>query len=125
MHYCLNKIELSQLINLKFKNQRLSDENIKIVIGNSENWQDELGCITYLFSMILERNKDAYKECIDLINLYFELPDQMFIRIESFNFEFIDFMIRNKRSDILTLEEELIELDNRKCEYEFKKTIRY
>lgn len=125
MHYCLNREELRQLIEFKFSSKEISTDELQIRIGNAESWQDELGALTYLFSLVLERKVHAGEECAGLIGLLYQLVEDMYLYIQECDSTFIDYMLRNVRRASLTLEEELVELQNGMSEYKYAQTLRY
>ena len=95
------------------------------MIENAENWQDELGCLTYLFAMVLEGKGKDGGDCQRLIDLLYQLAERMYIYIQEFDLDFVEFMLRNVRSAGLSLEEELIDLQNRLREFRYEYALRY
>lgn len=122
MHYCLTKEELTKLIDLKanFING-LSSEDwlLSLWVDNAENWQDELTGLSYFLSQILEVKLKQGVDCQNLITLIHELPDQMWVRLQQFDIEFVRYMLAQVRSSGLSLEENLIEIQNSLGEYKY------
>lgn len=125
MHYCLNKEELRQLIELKANNVDIEDRSLQIWVENAENWQDELGALSYFFSHILERKYRFGENCQNLIEIFYHLEETMFFRLQEFDWKFIEYMLKHLRGDSISLEEELIELQNNISEYKYEQTLRY
>lgn len=125
MHHCLSKDELRQLLNLKADNLAIETDELRIRIELADNWQDELGALTYLFSHILERRAKGGLDCAGLIKMFYELPEVMSLHIQEFDSDFVEYMLRNIRDKSLTLEEELVGLQNRLREYDYERTLRY
>jgi len=125
MHYCLNKEELRQLIELKANNVNIEDRNLQIRVENAENWQDELGALSYFFSHILERKHKCGENCQNLIKTFYHLEEMMFFRLQEFDWKFIEYMLKNLRGNSTSLEEKLIELQNNMSEYRYEHTLRY
>jgi len=112
MNYSLDREELRQLIEYKHNNQPIDDEHLKTIIFNSECWEDELCCINYIFSKILERIVKGGRHGKGLINLLYEIEDSMFFIIQEVDYNYIEFMMRNNRIIGLSLEEDMIMLQN-------------
>jgi hypothetical protein len=121
MHYCLNKEQLRQFVDFIANDLSIDDENLRLLVENAANWQDELGCLTYLFAMILERKGKQGEDCERLIGLFYRLTEQMYVDIQEFDYRFIEELLRNIRNKELSLEEELIEIQNHISEYRFKR----
>jgi hypothetical protein len=125
MHYCLNKEELRQLIDLKVNNVNIENDNLRIWVDSSENWLDELGVFSYLFGHILEKKYKCGDDCQSLIEVFYHLEETMFLSVQEFDFKFIDYMLRNLRGTSISLEDELIELQNNLRAYKYGQTLRY
>lgn len=118
MHYCLNREELTQLIDFEYSGKEVQLDYLRLRIVNSQNWQDELGCMNYLFAQILGRKvKQKFKNCSYLIQFLNDLVDQMYVRIHDCDHSFVNYMTRYVRETDLSLEEELVKLHNYMCEY--------
>lgn len=111
------KTELDEFINFEAIGTPIVSEALKIWVESSHNWQVELGFLNYLFVQILERTKRASLNCQQYINCLYGLENTMYIRIHEFNRQFIDYMSLCIRQDTLSLEEELVQLHNKMCEY--------
>lgn len=125
MHHCLSKDELRQLLNQKAGNLAIASEELRRRIELAENWQDEVGALTYLFSHILEATAKAGRDSKSIIATFYGLPDLMSFHIQDFDLKFIEFMLANIRDRTLTLEDELIGLQNRLREHDYGRTLRY
>jgi len=123
MHHCLTKAELQDVLALKVDNIAISTEALRIWVGLADNWQDELGALTYLLSQILERRaKDGY-DCETLIRMFYALPDAMWLDIQEFDSRFIKYMLVNLRDRSKSLEDELVELQNRFRDHNYERTL--
>lgn len=125
MHYCLNKVELRQLIGYMNRSNDIDDDYLRILIDNAENWQDELCCLNYIFSIILDRMVRNGMEGYDLIKILYEIDENMFFLIQEIDHNFIDFMIKNIRNPGLSLEDELIMLQNSIGDHRYESAVRY
>ncbi len=125
MYHCLNKEELSQFIDFKSIHNPVESNDLQLWIADSHNWQVELGCLNYLFAQILERKSQDNHDCSPIINLVYDLVDQMYLRIHECNHHFVDYMLGFLRQSNLSLEEELVQLYNDMCEYRYEQYIRY
>lgn len=125
MHYCLNKQELEVLINYILLKINVDCSTLHNHIKCSENWQDELGCLSYLLSEILERNNINGTAPEQIIKLVYGLDEKMFIDIQEFDWKFIEYMVSNVRNSSLTLEDNLIDLQNGLKAFRYDRTIRF
>lgn len=125
MHHCLSKDELRQLLDLKAENLAIENDELRIRIELADNWQDEVGAHTYLFSQILERRVKDGHDCARLIQKLYALPEVMSIFIQELDSDFVEYMLANIRDRNLSLEEELVELQNRFREHDYGRTLRY
>jgi len=114
MGKCLTKDEAQKLIDLCANTYELEEEDslLWIAIENSRNWGYELTLLTYLLSKILERKKSRGENCMSLLNLAYNLQDNMWLSIQELDVRFIEYMVRSERKPMLSLEERLIELQD-------------
>jgi hypothetical protein len=122
--HCLSKGELEQLIDLLNSSSPVDDEYLSILIDDAKNWQEELGMLTYFVSQIIE-NKKASCDCIQLIDLIYKIEEQIFVKLQECDSEYIDYMLKNVCDSHLSLEEELVDIQNRLSEYNYERTLRY
>lgn len=120
MHYCLNREELSQLIEFKARGKDVEVTDLAVWIEASRNWQVELGCLSYLFAQILEKKQHSNQDRSGMICLLYDLVDEMYLRIHECDYDFITYMLRFLHDSNLSLEEQLVELHNDMCEYRYK-----
>ncbi len=125
MNYCLNTSELSQLIDFKAGGSDIEDEELRLRVDYAENWVEQLGALTYLFCHILERRANSGVDCQNLIILLYQLAEQMSIRIQECDSYFIEYMLSNLRHENLSLEEELVGLQNNLSIFAYGQTLRY
>lgn len=128
MHHCLSKEELEKLIELKANFiDKLDDEDgyLNLWIDNAENWRDELAGLSYFLSKILEIKLKKGIDCQNLIRLIHDLPDQMWLHLQQFDVEFVQYMLAHVRTSELSLEENLIELQNGLGEHQYGSAFRH
>jgi hypothetical protein len=126
MHHCLNKEELKIVI--EYKNGKIGlidDEQLRIWLEGAESWQDEVCCLNYIFSQIIDREHQRGTNCNELIELLYKLGEEMFFTIQEIDYKYISELLRNVRRIELTLEEELILLQNKIGEHQYEHVIRY
>jgi len=120
MHYCLNREELNQLIDFKAHSKEVELPDLALWIEASRNWEVELGCLNYLFAQILEKKTHEKQDCSGMIDLLYDSPEQMYLRIHECDHEFITYMLRFLREANVSLEEELVKLHSYMCEYKYE-----
>ena len=63
--------------------------------------------------------------CDELISLYYNLENLIWFRVQNFDEDFIENLLRNLTNDELDLEEELIDCQNRQREFRYARNLRY
>jgi hypothetical protein len=125
VHHCLKKEELRQVIDARRGEHLIADEVLEMRVQNAESWIDELAGLNYFMSHILERRKKVGESCDGILDTYFALDDRMDFVFQEFDFRFIDYMLRTVRDSAVSLEEELITLQNNVGEYRYDRTLRF
>ncbi len=125
MHRCLNRQELTELIALKSDDISVESDTLQSWINNAENWHFDISSLTYLLTKILERKTKEGEDCYKIINVIYDLERHMSFSIQEIDAGFVDYMLRNKRTLNISLEEDLVELQNNLTEYQYGKTLRY
>jgi len=125
MHHCLSKEELRQLLDSRNGTKEIDDELLQIWVANAESWVDEISGLNYFLSQILERKRQSGEECGPVIDLFFEMEDTMALTIQAFDLRFVDFMLRCVRDRSMSLEEELIALQNDVGDYRYDRALRF
>ena len=125
MHHCLSKYELKEIINCKLRHESISDTSIIAMLEKAESWDLSLGCMTYLFSMIMEKYINDGVDISDMVDDFYFMENSIYIIIQEFDLNFIHHLIRNVRENSLTLEEELIRLQTNIGNYNYDKTLRF
>lgn len=125
MHHCLSKQELKQLLDAKNGVQEIEDELLRIWVANAECWTDELAGLNYFLSQILERKQRSGEDCGPLIDLFFDLENQMALIPQAFDLRFVEFMLRRVRNRSMSLEEELITLQDDVGDYRYDRALRF
>ncbi len=126
MHHCLNRDELAKFIMSKTNQWKPEDEDKSLLLSieNSENWYVEISVLTYFLSKILEVNVKQNRLCSNIIEMIYELPDKMWLNIQEFSVDFVDYMLNHLRSSE-SLEDNLIELQNDISEYRYGPPVSY
>ncbi|MFA7418527.1 MAG: hypothetical protein WCZ90_02485 [Melioribacteraceae bacterium] len=125
MYQCLNKDELKQLL------LHLEDDSITLPVSieywvkNANIWQDEVGGLSYFLSFIIEQIVDQGEDPDSTINLFYELPNQLYFSIDEFGEKFIEFLIKSLPDTELSLEDNLLQTNIDMRKYDFKRALRY
>jgi hypothetical protein len=125
MHHCLTTQELRQLIDYITRHSTIDDGQLLAQIEQAMNWQLELSALAYLFSHILCGKTTDSWDCPSFIRVFYRLEEQMYFHIQECDFEFIDYMLMNLRRQSLSLEEELVDFQNRLGEHRYEHNLRY
>lgn len=125
MTYYCNKNELKELLDYYFNNDaEFSHKDFKIAVDNSLNWQDMLYTFSYLFLQLIERHKKEGGDVHRYLELFYQLENYMWFKIQDFDRDFITFIMRTIRNEALSLEDEIIEAQKLLCERRYDKIIR-
>jgi len=124
MNYCLSSSELEHLLLSQLENKTIEDSGLSALLGNAENWEGKLLCLTLSFARILERHKNSPLTA-KMIPCFYSIPDKMFMEIQECDENFIDYILSQEHPDEIDLEESLQILATRLSEYCYgKNTIR-
>jgi len=119
-HYCLNRDQIFQVIQNLIESETINDENnLSILLEMAQYWHLELISINYLLSQILERCNKQGKDSVFILNEYYGLQNNLWLNIEEYNEAFINYLMRNLRDKNLSLEEDLIQIQEKYREYEY------
>jgi hypothetical protein len=125
MTYCLSKNELEEFLDYKKDNKPITLEGLSSRIENAEQWYGDLTALSYLLSQVIERKLKHGLECDALIELFYKLPTDLWFLVQEIDERFVDYMMCNPRSHNVSLEDDLIELQNNYREFRYDRTIRY
>lgn len=103
----------------------LSDELLQILVSDAEGWTVELGALNYFFSHVLERRKRAGQACAEILDVFFDLENHMSLLTQPFDSRFIDFMLRTVRDVSISLEDDLVSLQNNVGEYRYDRALHF
>ncbi len=125
MYKCFNKQELLDLINCKLEKRVELEPTYDQLYLNAEEWRDEIGCLSYILSFIIEQKINNLENSKRVINFIYELKDKIFFTLQEIDSDFIDYLIRNLPDPELSLEDNLILIQQGYREYDYKTAIRY
>ena len=125
MNHCLAREELNEIIDHIVYGKNMVHEGLKTLFDLAYDWQDQLICLSYLLSMVLEgRSKDG-KACWEAIDVVYRLPEELCLFIQEFDMDFVGYMLGHTRNKNLSLEDDLTELQTRFSEHLYDRAIRY
>jgi hypothetical protein len=126
MPYCLDRYELEKLIKAEIEMADIEDDKLRellIRIEHAKNWADELIGFSYFLAKIFEKKLkqgktiETLKEVLDRTYL---LNESMWFEIQEFDEKFVDYVIRFERDPILSLEDDLVQLQNKLSRFEYE-----
>lgn len=124
---CINRQELYYLLELKRKKIGRSklDAEIFYKFEEAENWELQLDIINYFVAQLLER-KHKVETKLELVELIYRLHsnNELWIEIEEFDFNFIDYLMSHIRDKALNLEENIIDLKDKYTNHDYRQIIR-
>jgi hypothetical protein len=124
MPFCLDRNELEKLIKAEIENGDIEDDEfLELRIEHAKNWSDKLIGFSYFLSKIFEK-KIKQGKTIDTLNEMLDqtylLNESMWFEIQEFDEKFVDFILRFERDSILSLEDDLVQLQNKLSRFEYE-----
>jgi hypothetical protein len=124
MKSCLSQCETNQLLSCKLRNTPLTDE-IANQCASAELWEKPIGVLTYLLARILETKNIEEDEYKAYLELFYELPNHMYMEIQEIDHIFINHMTRTFRQADYSLDDELIRLYSEILDHDYSNSLRY
>lgn len=124
MPFCLDRDELEKLIKAEIENVDIEDDkSLELRIEHAKNWADQLIGFSYFLSKIFEK-KIKQGKTIETLNEMLDqtylLNESMWFEIQEFDEKFVDFILRFERDSILSLEDDLVQLQNKLSRFEYE-----
>jgi len=124
MPFCLDRNELEKLIKAEIEKGDIEDDKLlELRIEYAKDWADQLIGFSYFLSKIFEKKLkqgktiETLKEVLDQTYL---LNESMWFEIQEFDERFVDFILRFERDSILSLEDDLVQLQNKLSRFEYE-----
>ncbi|NMC63207.1 MAG: hypothetical protein GYA55_08555 [SAR324 cluster bacterium] len=124
MHNCLDRQQLADLVDYIVFGSEIDGE-LKARFSLAQDWQEQLICLAYLLSMVLEGKAKGKRDYSTTIDKIYELSTEIYLSIQEFDSDFIKYMLEHTRDKSLLLEEELVGLQARLSEHSYDRAIRY
>ena len=124
-HYCMRRDETVLFLHAEAGQTQIEDGPLGDLVDAARNWEIELSCLTYLFSMILDMDYDGDDDRRATTDLLYRQEERMSFVVQELGTDFIDCLLRNLRDPALSLEDALIDCQNRLGEHDYDKTLRY
>ena len=106
LNYCLDIKETKSFLNNHI-DKELLDEKLNLICYQSTNWDTCLSIISYFVAMSIGSLSKKRGNHQEILNRLYELPNEMFLHIQGFDSDFIDYMMSNL-NEFNSLEEMLI-----------------
>ena len=124
MSYCFDKKEASVFIESKILQSNSDLELIKKRIDNAQDWVEEIVLLSYFLAIFFERKKTLSLSYAQIFQKLNNIINEMYICLQEFDVDYLDYLLKNVRDKSLNLEEELVELQNSLSDYNYAKTLR-
>lgn len=125
MYYCLNKYELIILLNHLISGTEIKEDQLQQLIMDSQNWTCLIGVLNYTFCMVLEQNRKQQGNRSEKIHTLYNATDEMLLEIHEIDKPFINHMLNNLPQRSLSIEENLIDIQNDIGNYNYGNKVRY
>jgi hypothetical protein len=124
MPFCLDRNELEKLIKAEIENGDIEDDKfLELRIEDAKNWADQLIGFSYFLAKIFEKKLkhgktiETLKEMLDQTYL---LNESMWFEIQEFDDKFVNYILKFDRNPILSLEDDLVQLQNKLSRFEYE-----
>ncbi len=124
MSFCLSRKELEKLIAVEIEKKYDFEEDnfLSNWIENARNWSDKLIAFTYFISKIFEKRlkeRETPEELLEKLYKIWQIQDSMWLIFQEFGEDFIKYILDYERNSGLSLEDELIHLQNKLSRFEY------
>ena len=124
-NYCLSVDEIFNIL----KSRELGESNecreLALEIYEAKCWNTRIICIALFFARILERDKISVQALKRKIDVLYSMSDEFWFEMQEGNEQFVEFLLNHLRNKDDSLEDSLIEIQNRLSEHNYEKTLRY
>ena len=120
---CLPSSMLEELLRHKLGKSRRGttlSEHTADLLEKAEMWDQEIVCLSLLLARLLEKGLIANSS---ELNQIYELSNEIYFRVEEFGEGFLSFLMKHRRNEILSLEDDLIEKQELLGKYDFDKAL--
>ncbi|MFZ2808687.1 MAG: hypothetical protein WAZ60_20060 [Desulfosalsimonadaceae bacterium] len=124
-NYCLNADEVFNILKWRELGVPIECEEMALKIDGAKCWTTRIVCISLFFARILEKDKISAQALKKRIAVFYSMGDELWVEMQEGNFHFIEYLLKHLRNKDDSLEESLIEIQNRLSEYNYEKTVRY
>jgi hypothetical protein len=125
MKSCLSQQELANLLEYKMEGCIIDEESLASRIALAESWTEPIGAITYLLARITESQGTKGYDCNPIIDCFYNMVDSMYFKIQELDPNFISCLVQTLRDSANTLEEELVDLQDKILNHNYAHIIRY
>lgn len=105
---------LNEFIEYIIEKKKIENPELQSIVDNAKYWDFEIIIISYLLSKNFEirkkRNKENSEQIIDEL---FNFQNTMYVTFQEFDYDFINFMYSNIRQNEYSLEEELLNIQEK------------
>ncbi|MBU2929275.1 hypothetical protein [Winogradskyella psychrotolerans] len=116
MYHIFTPIELKEFVSvllLKHKDFEDDNEYINDLFNDSISWQRKLISFNHFLSIVIEQLEKRGIDCSNLVQSIYSQVDTCHFEIQEGDIRFLESLFKNDFGSSLTLEEELIEAQNR------------
>ncbi len=124
MPFCLKKEELEKLITAVIeKGDPAGDKSLELWIDHAVNWFDNLTGFTYFLAKLFEKKLKQGKTTeflLEELDQVYLLPESMWFVLQEFDQDFIRYLLNSERDSILSLEDDLVQVQNKLSGFEYE-----
>lgn len=124
MIYCLDSVELGELLTFYLSGVPLSSDTLIGLYQEASTWNYKLLCTTYSLSRFTARNTGNSLTRQKSVECFFALPDSLHLEIQECDDVFVECMLRRGHTPSLPLEDLLKQIALEVAEFKYEKSIR-
>jgi hypothetical protein len=125
MNYqCLSRLDLEEFLSSILDGTE-PNSVLRLLMDNCITYQGYLIGLTYFLAQLIDRRVRKNLSLEHWLENVFSIPDRMAFELQEIDVDFVDYLVRNRREKSLTLEENLIDIQNRFSAHQYGETFRF
>ncbi len=125
MNCCLNKEELSYLLEKIVYKKQISNLRVDELFENAINYTVPLRALTYTLAKIVEEKICLGYEIEQILSAFYAFENKFYFQYDEISSSFVNYFITVLRDGDLTLEDDLNNLYDNFLDHEYERVIRY
>jgi hypothetical protein len=124
-NYCLSVDEIGQILKWHDCKETGICNELACELDEALCWNSKIICLALFVARLMLRGQISMDEQKNIIDIIYTMGDQLYFEIQEVDHNFVDYLLRHIRDSNDSLEDTLIEIQNRLSGYDYEKAIRY